>query len=592
MIGNSEVFSKKSGSVSPAFGIDLGTTNSAISIMKSGGLSEIIPLRNGDHTMPSCVMYTSKDEKPVVGKEAYMKRHLPNVVYSVKRLMGTDQNIQINCDGKKWTVTPVEVSAEILKELVYQISDRYKEVKDVVITVPADFNDTQVRDTKEAGKLAGLNVIGILREPTAASLAFDLEEKINGDVLVYDLGGGTFDATLVSITGGKTSNEVKSFDPYGFDEPSEEKDSKLNYVVKATRGDSHLGGDDFDKEMYNILCKKLRVMGVDPSLIPDVYREELILRLEKLKKESVMGTFTMTIDYTPKGRNKKPVNVEVTINHNDFFQATNVIFNKSKALVDELLRSYSGKLGAIILVGGSTKNVFIKKLLECYGVRVYTELNPDEAVALGAGVQARNIKFGDSNITVLDVLSHGIGVLADGRILNLIPRDSMVPTSTTKVFATTVDNQKEIQVEIYSGNSYIAEDCVCLGTLNVENNEMGPAGTVGVIVKLSVDSDGLLECAVKVGDQFKEVKLKNVFGREIKNNKTLDRKTKQCSRWRTLATTLDEKLQKELESLVDDYENGKVSEEDILSFIRINIKKENRFTNRNLRTTIEVEREY
>jgi len=192
---NSNVFSNVSSVTdkSPAFGIDLGTTNSCISILREGRLPVIIPMRDGSKTLPSCVMYRGKNTKAIVGKEAYWNRHKPNVAYSVKRLMGSGKKVNFSYHNENWSMEPAEVSAEILKELVYQISDRYKNVKDVVITVPADFDMPQIEDTIKAGKLAGLNVLSIMREPTSASLVFGLDKKVTGNVLVYDLGGGTFE---------------------------------------------------------------------------------------------------------------------------------------------------------------------------------------------------------------------------------------------------------------------------------------------------------------------------------------------------------------------------------------------------------------
>lgn len=567
MINESSVFNKTNDSVktSPAFGIDLGTTNSCISVLRKGTLPEIIPMRDGSHTLPSCVMYKSKDGKVVVGREAYENRHLPNVVYSSKRKMGSDEKIKVEVDGVSFEVTPIEVASEILKELVFQISDRYKDVKDVVITVPADFDVKQVNDTIEAAKLANLNVLSIFREPTAASLAFNLKDRVSGDILVYDLGGGTFDSSIVSITNPKGEEEKDDFDIYGFDE--NEEDDEIKYVVKSTRGDSNLGGDDFDLKMYEIYCRKLSEQGYNPKLIPNEEKEKIILRLESLKKTGVHNTYEAYANYSY-GKGKKKVNVEakVVLGPEDFFEATTFIFEKSKKLMDDLLKDYRGNIGAIVLVGGSTKNPFIKKLLESnYNVEVYDQLNPDESVAMGAAIQANNLKFKDSKMTVLDVISNGIGVFADNRVVNIIPRDQMVPCSVSKLFATTVDNQKFINVVVYSGNSTIPENCVNLGVLELENTKMGKAGTVGVVVKLSIDSNGALECSVKVGDTYKKVSLKNVFGAKVKQTSM---KEKQCSRWKSYAMKLPNDKRDRLLNLIELYELEQLSEEEVINCVR------------------------
>lgn len=569
MITNSNVFGSSSNeqqtNASPAFGIDLGTTNSCISILRKGTIPEVIHMRDGSATLPSCVMYTKKGGEIIVGKEAYKNRHLPNVVYSAKRLIGSGETTEVTAEGETWRVSPIEVSAEILKELVRQISDRYKEVKDVVITVPADFNVRQVDDTIEAAKLAGLNVLSIFREPTAASLAFNLEDKINGDILVYDLGGGTFDASIVSMTN-PNEQEDDDFSIYGFDDSDDSEKEETKYVVKSTRGDSHLGGDDFDLKMYEIFCRKLSDQSINTNLIPKDEKEKIILRLENLKKQSVLNTYEAYADFYTTGKRKLHVDTTVTLTPDDFFEATRFVFDKSKKLLDDLLKGYNGKLGAIVLVGGSTKNPFIKKLLEnFYNVRVYDELNPDESVAMGAAIQANNLKFKDSKITVLDVISNGIGVYADNRIVNLIPRDQMVPCSVSKLFSTTVDNQEMINVAVYSGNSTVPENCVSLGALELKNTKMGPAGTVGVVVKLSIDSNGSLQCSADVDGNFKEVTLKNVFGtKAVKSTK----KEKQCSRWRAYAEKLDETKKAKLLNLVELYEVDNISEEEVIECVR------------------------
>lgn len=574
MLENSSVFSiasnVSSSTKSPAFGIDLGTTNSCISILREGKLPEVIPMRDGSRTLPSCVMYKGKESKAIVGKQAYLNRYKPNVAYSVKRLMGTGEKVKFSYRGETWFKEPYEVSAEILKELVYQISDRYKDVKDVVITVPADFDVKQIEDTLKAGELAGLNVLSIMREPTAASLVFGLEEKVDGNVLVYDLGGGTFDVSLLSIK--KKDNDVDDLDAlYKFEDEDEDEstlEDETTYVVKATRGDTRLGGDDFDLAMRDIIFKKIKSQGIDINYMPESYKESLLLRLENLKKQGVYNDYIMPISYevTSKSRGKR-VELEVKVSVNDFFEATRIIFEKTKALMDDLLKNYPGRLEGIVTVGGSTKNPIIQELLKnCYNVPVFNDLNPDESVSMGAAVLARNLKFKDTGVSVLDVISNGIGVYSDSKVVNVIPRDQMVPCSVTRLFSTAMDNQKEINVMVYSGNSSIPEECTELGLLKLENTEMGPAGTVGVLVKLSIDSNGLLSCETRVGDTFKKVTLQNVLGRQ---SKELNIRDKKILKWTTYANRLqDENSQSTLLQMIEDYKLNSIDEEQIISFIR------------------------
>lgn len=579
MIKNSNVFGQN-GEVkkSPAFGIDLGTTNSCISIYKEGSLPEVITMMDGRVTLPSCVMYLGKDEKPIVGREAYENRDKASVVYSVKKLMGSGKKVNVVAEnGDKLELEPFEVSAEILKALVENIKDRYTVVEDVVITVPADFDNNQIADTLKAAKLANLNVLQILREPTAGSLALKLEDRIDGTFLVYDLGGGTFDASLIEISATGNDSAMDEFaDIYGFDDDSnsnssnpESKDLGSIYVVKATRGDVNLGGDDLDEIMLNIVLDRLKKQGVQLWNMPAEYKENLKLRLEKQKKVGLDNIYNMNISYKPiRGRN---VETEVFVQPNDFYKATVEIFNKTKVHIDALLREYGGNIKGIVTIGGSTKNKLLKELIaETYGIKVYDGLNPDEAVSLGAAVQASNLKFGGSNISVLDVISHGIGVLADGRITTIIPRDTTVPTSLTKGFSTVRDNQEQVDVHVYSGNSNIPEECVYLGTISVNNIPKGKAGQVYVKVNLSVDSSGSLKCYIVSGNSSKEVVLTNVLGADkSEGRKTLTLKEKKAIRWRAFADKLtDEEERIYLLDLIDEYVIGKTVEDKIISYIK------------------------
>lgn len=566
MLENSNVFSSDK---SPAFGIDLGTTNSCISVLRKGNLSEIIPMRDGSATLPSCVMFKGKNTKAIVGKEAYKKRHKPNVSYSVKRFMGTDEDVKFEYHGEEWTMKPYEVSAEILKELVYQISDRYKDVRDVVITVPADFNNRQIEDTLKSAKLANLNVLQILREPTAAAIVLGLEDKVQGDVLVYDLGGGTFDASLLTISS-QAGDSSDIDDLYGFDSDDSSTSNEANrtYVVKATRGNSHLGGDDLDRALLKIALDKIQSKGFDVSLMPEDYKEALLLRLEGMKKMSVKNTFEMPITYTVRGKSgQRKVDTMIIIGPNEFFEATRVIFEESKKLVDSLLATYSGKIVGFITVGGSTKNPYIKDLIEhTYKVKVHDELNPDESVSMGAAIQARNLKFKDSGVSVLDVISNGIGIYASNSITNVIPRDQTVPCSISSLFSTVKDNQEEIFVHVYSGNSSIPEDCDYLGTIKLDNIVKGPAGTIGVSVKLSIDSNGLLECYAKVGDTFVSKVLTNVLGKSSSKSTLVEKK---ISRWTAYANNLQDKaVAAKLIAQITEFELGAENEEIIIELIR------------------------
>lgn len=584
MLNDSNLFGGKTERKSPAFGIDLGTTNSCISIFKEGSLPEVIPMRNGKPTLPSCVMYMSKDSKPVVGQEAYVNRGKKSVVYSVKKLMGTEKKVEVVAEnGDKLTLHPYEVSAEILKALVENISDRYKVVEDVVITVPADFNSKQVDDTLKAAKLANLNVLQVLREPTAGSLALNLDSKINGDFLVYDLGGGTFDASLIYLSCPTKSTDDLFGDIYGFsgsgsEDNNKSKDIASDYIVKATRGDVNLGGDDLDEIMLNIVLERLKSKGVQLRYMPEYVKENLKLRLEMRKKDCIDDIVIMNVNYKPiRG---KEVNEDVYVYPNDFYKATLEIFNRTKVYIDEVLKEFSTNLKGIVTIGGSTKNKILKELLELnYNIRVFDDLNPDEAVSLGAAVQSSNLKFGGSNIHILDVLSHGIGVLADGRITNIIPRDVAVPTSFTRAFGTSRDNQEQVDIHVYSGNSTVPEECVYLGTLNVDNIPKGKVGEVFIKVNLSIDSSGSLECYVVSKGVKKKAVLTNVLGSSSALNSTpsknLTLNEKKVIRWSNFAEKLQNENDREyLLDLIDEFRLDTSVENKIIDFMREK-KKEN-----------------
>lgn len=584
MLKDSNLFGGTTERKSPAFGIDLGTTNSCISIFKEGSLPEVITMKNGKSTLPSCVMYMSKDSKPVVGQEAYVNRDKKSVVYSVKKLMGTEKKVEVVAEnGDKLSLHPYEVSAEILKSLVENISDRYKVVEDVVITVPADFNNKQIEDTLKAAKLANLNVLQVLREPTAGSLALNLDNKISGDFLVYDLGGGTFDASLINLSCPTKSTDDLFGDIYGFgnteiEDPNTPKDLASVYVVKATRGDVNLGGDDLDDIMLNIVLERLKSKGVQLRYMPEAVKENLKLRLEMRKKDCIDDIVIMNVTYKP--TRGKEVNEDVYVYPNDFYKATLEIFNRTKVYIDKLLKEFPTSLKGIVTIGGSTKNKILKELLEhTYNIRVFDDLNPDEAVSLGAAVQASNLKFGGSNISVLDVISHGIGVLADGRITNIIPRDTTVPTSFTRAFGTSRDNQEQVDIHVYSGNSTVPEECVYLGTLNVDNIPKGKVGEVFIKVNLSIDSSGSLECYVVSKGVSKKAVLTNVLGNSSALNstpsKSLTLNEKKVIRWSNFAEKLKNENDREyLLDLIDEFRLDTSVENKIIDFMREK-KKEN-----------------
>ena len=530
----------------PVFGIDLGTTNSAISIVDNNGIAKCLELDNGKTTMPSCVLWDSNKDEFIVGDKAYAKRYQSNVCYSVKRLMGSDELVTFEHAGKKITKTPAEVSAIILKGLVSKVK-LYKDIKDVVITVPAGFNINQIEATKKAANLAGLNLLGIMREPTAASLVYRLDKE-PGNILVYDLGGGTFDVSIVNVKKG-SSGDSDLLDFLGMGD--DETESKDSITVINTRGNNKLGGDDLDREIYSLMENKLKThYGITPKMIRREDKEKLILKLEQYKKSADYANTDIYLDWTL--TNGKKFQGMISFTMEDFEKATKKIYRKTKVYIDDVLKSSNVNIHSIVLVGGSTKNVLLQKMLkdDYPGVNVCNYLNPDEAVSLGASVQAKRLKYGSDTLEVFDVTSNPIGVLSDGRVKTLIEKNQSLPCTITKTFTTSVDDQQFVDIKVYEGSSIYHQECEYLGDLVVRGLPKGKAGTIAVVVTLTVDSDGLLQVETLIDGKRNKVTLMNILGKkmEVEDKRSLIL----FDKWYEIANSLDEPYRSELNNLIEE----------------------------------------
>ena len=530
----------------PVFGIDLGTTNSAISIVDNNGIAKCLELDNGKTTMPSCVLWDSNKDEFIVGDKAYAKRYQSNVCYSVKRLMGSDELVTFEHAGKKITKTPAEVSAIILKGLVSKVK-LYKDIKDVVITVPAGFNINQIEATKKAADLAGLNLLGIMREPTAASLVYRLDKE-PGNILVYDLGGGTFDVSIVNVKKG-SSGDSDLLDFLGMGD--DETESKDSITVINTRGNNKLGGDDLDREIYSLMENKLKThYGITPKMIRREDKEKLILKLEQYKKSADYANTDIYLDWTL--TNGKKFQGMISFTMEDFEKATKKIYRKTKVYIDDVLKSSNVNIHSIVLVGGSTKNVLLQKMLkdDYPGVNVCNYLNPDEAVSLGASVQAKRLKYGSDTLEVFDVTSNPIGVLSDGRVKTLIEKNQSLPCTITKTFTTSVDDQQFVDIKVYEGSSIYHQECEYLGDLVVRGLPKGKAGTIAVVVTLTVDSDGLLQVETLIDGKRNKVTLMNILGKkmEVEDKRSLIL----FDKWYEIANSLDEPYRSELNNLIEE----------------------------------------
>ena len=540
---------------SAAFGIDLGTTNSAISVIPRGTAPIIIPLKNGKTTMPSCVMWHKDTDTFTIGREAYEQRYKPNCIYSVKRLMqDTEAMVKlVDGDSEKW-MTPAEVSAEILKGLIAETGGVYGDIKDVVITVPAKFNEIGRSNTKKAAELAGLNLLGIIAEPTSASMCYELAPKDGGsrDLLVYDLGGGTFDISLVRITG---TQDFSAFEDV-YNIPKDLRKEKTDTTIRALDGDGdiHLGGDDIDLQIYENLVNELQQRGVNTDLISEEERNRVILLIEQAKKGNPHDLVTVEMHLSDGTAHK------TAISYKQLKAGLIPTYDKAKALVKQVLQRNRTNADAIVLVGGSTKNPILKELLQedFPGYEINDAFPQDEAVALGAGIHARYLKFGDNNISVFDNLVDSIGVCNGSEVSVIIPSGSQFPVTKCKLYQTVEVNQKEISVDIVQGNSSLVEETCQLGTLLIDNLPEGNPGDVEIKIQLAIDVRGLLKCSVVIYNindiehQIRrDLELKLSAGNAP--SAKLSKEDKIKIRWRNFAEKLEESDKIEFLKMVDAY---------------------------------------
>lgn len=548
----------KNDSIKNVFGIDLGTTNSAISIVQVGE-PKIITLTNGKDTIPSCVMW--KDGNFIVGDEAYNNKGLPNVQYSVKRLMeDADATVTFTDGDKSITMTPTEVSAEILKGIVKATGGMYGTVHDVVVTVPAYFNDIGKRNTMKACELAGLNLIALENEPSAAALIYNMPaNKQSEDVIVYDLGGGTFDITLARIY----RSEASEFDAYDFDNTTKSEASKIIKPL-ALGGDGKLGGDDIDNELLKIVLAK---MGIDEKLLTEREIKEFTARLERIKKSGVDQIYNTEFDCDL--TNGTHFNQEVVITPEDFVASAMPIYKKTKAIMDSVLAEVPNTASKILLVGGSTKNPIIRERLQhdYPEFELSAALNPDLVVATGASVKGRVMKYGDSTVASFDILPMAIGVLEGStKIVQVLEKNAELPTNAVQRFTTEHDNQTEMRVSIYQGNSTDRFECVHLGDLLIDGIPKAKAGEPCLFVALTVSANNVLICEATIDGVTKtlELSLNNDTKRETQQ---YTKEFKQMLRWREYARDLGGEKGEEFNKLLDGYP-AEVSKKEILAFIR------------------------
>ncbi|WP_343191905.1 molecular chaperone DnaK [Buchnera aphidicola] len=580
--------------MSKIIGIDLGTTNSCVAIIDNNK-TKVLENSEGDRTTPSVIAYT-KEKEILVGKPAKRQAitNPNNTLFAIKRLIGrkfTDKEVQkdikimpykiINSNnGDAWIkiknkkIAPPQISAEILKKMK-KTAEEYtgEKINKAVITVPAYFNDAQRQATKDAGKIAGLEVKRIINEPTAAALAYGLDKnKGNRTIAVYDLGGGTFDISIIEI---------------------DEVDKEKTFEVLSTNGDTHLGGEDFDSRIINYLVKEFKnEQGID-------LRKDS-LAMQRLKESSEKAKIELST------ANQTDINLPYITADANGPKHFNIKLTRSKleSLVEDLIKKSINPLkvalkdaklsksdiNEIILVGGQTRMPMVQKeVTEFFGKKPRKDVNPDEAVALGAAVQGGVLSGSVKDVLLLDVTPLSLGIETMGGVMTtLINKNTTVPTKHSQIFSTAEDNQSAVTIHVLQGERKRAINNKSLGQFNLDGIQPSPRGMPQIEVTFDIDADGILHVSakdkktnkeqkiiIKASSGLSETEIKNMINDAEKNSEN-DRKFEELMKIKNHGDQISHSTKKQL------LNNNKISKENkekiekVLKELDISLKGENK----------------
>ncbi len=525
-------------------GIDLGTTNSVVAVME-GGVPTVIANAEGTRTTPSVVAFT-KDGERLVGQMARRQAVLnpENTFYSVKRFIGRKYD-ELNADSKRVSYqvrrdergnvklyaprlnkefAPEEISAMVLRKLVDDAS-RYlgQPVTQAVITVPAYFNDSQRQATKDAGRIAGLEVLRIINEPTAASLAYGLDKRNNETILVFDLGGGTFDVSILEVGDGV-------------------------FEVKSTSGDTQLGGDDFDKKIVDWMAEQFKQMeGIDLRQDRQAL-QRLTEAAEKAKIElSSVSETTINLPFITATADG-PKHLELKLSRAQFEHLCADLLERCKGPVEQALRDAKltkADINEVVLVGGSTRIPAVQRLVkELLGKEPNQSVNPDEVVAVGAAIQAGVLAGEVKDVLLLDVTPLSLGVETLGGVATkLIPRNTTVPTRKSEIFSTAEDGQTSVEIHVVQGERELARDNKSLGRFKLDGIPPAPRGVPQIEVTFDIDANGILKVTAKDKGSGKEQSI-SITGASTLDSKEVERMIAEAEKYAAEDRARREKIER------------------------------------------------